>query len=89
MQTQETIFQWLLVCLGENWDGRHQRLITPFALANAPACSLQITEREKRRDFLAWEWRGWHTMVRLASFDVADDTDGCQRVDADEAEEQD
>lgn len=30
-----------------------------------------------------------HTVLRLASFDVADDADGRQCVDADEAEEQD
>lgn len=30
-----------------------------------------------------------HTMLRVATFDVADDTDGCQCVDADESEEQD
>ncbi len=30
-----------------------------------------------------------HTILRLATFDVADDTDGCQCVDADESEEQD
>lgn len=29
------------------------------------------------------------SMLRLATFDVADDTDGCQCVDADESEEQD